>query len=68
MWLILSRCCLSFVSLGSVLVVRRCGRLCGRSRDRQLVIERELAQFIRSIMQFVYPVQSFPAGFEVSAC
>ena len=35
-------------------------------RERQLVIERELAKFIRGVMQFVYPGHRFPAEFEVS--
>ena len=47
-------------------MVEHCGRLCGHGRDRQLVIERESAQFLRGVMQFVYPANSIPAEFEVS--
>ena len=47
-------------------MVKHCGRLCGHRRDRQLIFERELAQIIRDVMQFVYPAHSIPAEFEVS--
>ena len=47
-------------------MVKQYGRHCGHGRDRQLVIERELAQFLRGVMQFVYPVNSIPAEFKMS--
>ena len=47
-------------------MAKHCGRLCGKSRDRRLVVERELAQFIRSLMQFVYPASSTPAEYEIT--
>ena len=47
-------------------MAKHCGRLCGKGRDRRLVVERELAQFIRSLMQFVYPASSIPAEYEIT--
>ena len=50
----------------AVLVVKHCGQLCGQRRDRRLVAERELAQFIRGIMEFIYPMTRIPADYEVA--
>ena len=47
-------------------MAKHCGRLCGKDRDRKLVVERELAQFIRSLMQFIYPASSIPAEYEIT--
>ena len=47
-------------------MVKYCGQLCGQRRDRRLVIERELAQCIRGLMEFVYPVAKIPAEYEVT--
>ena len=46
--------------------MKYCGQLCGQRRDRRLVIERELAQFIRGLMEFVYPAAKIPAEYEVT--
>ena len=48
-------------------MVKCCTRTCGRGRDRRLVVERELAQFIRELMQFVYPSSVIPAAYDVTA-
>ena len=50
----------------AVLVVKHCGQLCGQRRDRRLFAERELAQFIRGIMEFIYPMTRIPADYEVA--
>ena len=50
----------------AVLVVKHCGQLCGQRRDRRLVAERELAQFIRGIMEFIYTMTRIPADYEVA--
>ena len=50
-----------------VSVVKCCTRTFGRGRDRRLVVERELAQFIRELMQFVYPSSAIPAAYDVTA-
>ena len=52
--------------LYAVLVVKHCGQLCGPRRDWMLVAERELAQFIRGIMEFIYPMTRIPADYEVA--
>ena len=54
------------IFLDVVLVVKYCGQLCGQHRDRRLVIERDLAQFIRGLMEFVYPAARIPAEYEVT--
>ena len=48
-------------------MVKYCGQSYGRRRDRKLVIERELAQFIRGFLEFVYPAARIPAEYEVTA-
>ena len=48
-------------------MVKYCTRLCGQGRDRRLVVERELAHFIRGLMQFVYPSSVIPAAYDVTA-
>ena len=53
--------------VGCVSVVKHCPRLCGRGRDYDFAIERELAQFLRALMQFIYPATSIPAEYEITA-
>ena len=48
-------------------MVKGCTRIFGRRRDRRLAVERELAQFIRGLMQFVYPSSAVPAAYDVTA-
>ena len=48
-------------------VVKHCPRLCGRGRDYGVVVERELAHFLRGLMRFIYPVTSIPAVDDVIA-
>ena len=48
-------------------VVKCCTQTCGRGRDRCVVVEQELAQFIRGLMQFVYPSSAIPAAYDVTA-
>ena len=48
-------------------MVKFCTRLCGQGRDRRLVVEHELAHFIRGLMQFVYPSSVIPAAYDVTA-
>ena len=44
-----------------------CPRLCKDSRDAGLVEERELAQYVRHLMKYVYPDSVIPAEFELNA-
>ena len=48
-------------------VVKHCPRLCGRGRGYGVVVERELAHFLRGLMRFIYPVTSIPAEYEITA-
>ena len=54
-------------SLICVAVVKHCPRLCRRGCDYGIVVERELAQFLRGLMRFIYPVTSIPAEYENAA-
>ena len=47
--------------------MKHCPHLCGRGRDYDIVVERELAQFLRALMKFIYPVAIIPAVFEIVA-
>ena len=42
-----------------------CPRLCRDGRDSKMLSERELSQFIRNLMCFVYPPSVIPAEYEV---
>ena len=48
-------------------VAETCPRLCSNSRDSSIVSERELSQFVRKLMRFVYAASVIPAEFEVNA-
>ena len=48
-------------------VAETCPRLCSDSRDSSIVSERELSQFVRKLMRFVYAASVIPAEFEVNA-
>ena len=48
-------------------VCSTCPRLCRSGRDSNMLAERELSQFVRKLMCFVYPPSVIPAEFEVRA-
>ena len=39
----------------------------GKGLDCRLVVEHELAKFIRGLMQFIYPAASISAEYEITA-
>ena len=50
-----------------VSVVKECPRLCSRGTDRMFCFERELAGFMRSLMELVYSAASIPDEFDIQA-